>query len=173
VYGIVKQHNGSIYVYSEEKIGTTIKVYLPATAEEVEASHEKERETLDIRGTETILVVDDEPSIRRLIFDTLEPLGYHVMEASCGKEALQRIDTIKGGVDLLLTDVVMPDINGRELADIIKAKSPAVKVLFMSGYTGETVEQHGLTDMKNRFLQKPLTPKKLLMKIREILEAGQ
>jgi two-component system cell cycle sensor histidine kinase/response regulator CckA len=172
VYGIVKQHNGSIYVYSEEKIGTTFKVYLPVTAEAIQAPDEKGEKTPDLRGTETVLVVDDEPSIRKLVIDTLEPLGYRLIEASCGEEALQRNAMIKDGTDLLLTDVVMPDMNGRELADRIKEQSPAVKVLFMSGYTEETIEPHGVPEMKKIFMQKPLTPKKLLAKIRDILDEG-
>ena len=173
VYGIVKQHNGSIYVYSEEKIGTTFKVYLPATTEALQAPDEKEKKKPDMRGTETVLVVDDEPSIRRFVFDTLGPLGYNLIEASCGEEALQRSSMIKGRIDLLLTDVVMPDMNGSELADRIQEKSPATKVLFMSGYTEETIEHHGVAKIKERFMQKPLTPKKLLKKIREILDEGQ
>ncbi len=172
VYGIVKQHNGSIYVYSEENVGTTFKVYLPATAEATETPGKKE-EAFDARGAETVLVVDDEPSIRKIVIDTLEPLGYRVMEASCAAEALQRSSMADDRIDLLLTDVIMPDINGPELADRIKEKRPAIKVLFMSGYTAETIEHHGVADMKKRFMQKPLTPKKLMEKIREVLDKGR
>ena len=169
----MKQHNGSIYVYSEERIGTTFKVYLPAMAEAIKVPEEIEEKKPDMRGTETVFVVDDEPSILRLVFDTLEPLGYHVVEASCGEEALQRSAMIKGGIDLLLTDVVMPDMNGGELAERMKEKRPDLKVLFMSGYTEETIEYHGGAETKERFMQKPLTPKKLLKKIREVLDKGQ
>jgi two-component system cell cycle sensor histidine kinase/response regulator CckA len=169
VYGIVKQHHGSIYVYSEEKIGTTFKVYLPATADIMEASEEKGKKMRELRGTETVLVVDDEPSIRRLVRDTLEPLGYHLVEASCGEEALQRIVMMKNGIDLMLTDVIMPDMNGRELADRVREQRQSIKILFMSGYTEETIAQHGVGEAK-RFLQKPLTPKKLVASVRDILD---
>lgn len=170
VYGIVRQHNGSIYVYSEERIGTTFKVYLPATAGTVEADVEKQRKMRDLRGTETILVVDDEASIRRLILDTLEPLGYRLIEASCGEEALQKSAMTKNGIDLLLTDVIMPDINGRELADRLRQERESIKILFMSGYTEEMIALHGVTETGRRFLQKPLTPKKLVANIRDILD---
>ncbi|SPP99731.1 Multi-sensor hybrid histidine kinase [Candidatus Sulfobium mesophilum] len=172
VYGIVKQHNGSIYVYSEENVGTTFKVYLPSTGDVTEA-REKEGKILDLRGAETVLVVDDEPSIRKIVIDTLEPLGYRVIEASFGEEALQRSSMTGDKIDMLLTDVIMPDINGPELAERIKETRPAIKVLFMSGYTAETIEHHGVAEMRKRFLQKPLTPKKLMEKIREVLDKGQ
>ncbi len=170
VYGIVKQHNGSIYVYSEENIGTTFKVYLPATADVAEARDREEKRKPYRKGTETVLVVDDEPSIRRIVFDTLEPLGYRIIEASCGEEALRKSAMTEERIALLLTDVVMPDINGRELADRIRETRPATKVLFMSGYTEETIAHLAVADVKKNFMQKPLTPGKLMEKIREILD---
>jgi len=170
VYGIVKQHNGSIYVYSEEGIGTTFKVYLPATVDaggEAEGLPEKLPE---VRGTESILIVDDEPLIRRLIVDTLEPLGYRVSEASCGGEALQRCSMINDDIALLLTDVVMPDMNGHELAEKIIRRNPGVKVVYMSGYTDDRLAGKGIKDTSRRFLQKPLTPRKLSTYLREVLD---
>lgn len=169
VYGIVKQHNGHIYVYSEEGIGTTFKVYLPAGVENSGGTAEAPAKPLDLHGSETILVVDDEPSIRRLIVDTLEPLGYHLLEASCGEEALQRGIMFKGTIDLLLTDVIMPDMNGHELAQRLKLTRPETDILYMSGYTDETISRLGIAHIKKMFVQKPLTPKKLAGIIREIL----
>lgn len=170
VYGIVKQHGGNIYVYSEEGIGTTFKVYLPAVAGAGTIAAEAAGRARDLRGKETVLVVDDEASIRKLVMDTLAPLGYKLMEASCGEEALQRSAMMKTGIDLLLTDVIMPDMNGRELAERIKEKRPSIKILFMSGYTDETIAYYGIPITKKIFLQKPLTPKKLAASVREILD---
>jgi len=169
VYGIVRQHNGHIYVYSEEGIGTTFKVYLPAGDEKGEGPAETQTRTLDLRGNETIFVVDDEPSIRQLIMDTLEPLGYRLLEASCGEEALQRSAMFRDKIDLLLTDVIMPDMNGHELAERLNKTRPETEVLYMSGYTDETISRLGITHIKKRFIQKPLTPKKLAGIIRELL----
>ncbi|MHB8882713.1 MAG: response regulator [Thermodesulfovibrionales bacterium] len=169
VYGIVKQHNGHIYVYSEEGIGTTFKVYLPAGVEKGEGAAEAPAKPLDLHGSETVMVVDDEPSIRRLVVDTLEPLGYRLLEASCGEEALQRSAMFQGEIDLLLTDVIMPDINGHELAQRLKLTRPETDILYMSGYTDDTISRLGIAHIKKMFVQKPLTPKKLAGIIREIL----
>lgn len=171
VYGIVKQHKGNINVYSEKGRGTTFKVYLPVTGEADKAYVETGNIIQDLKGTETILVADDEPSIRRLIQDTLGPLGYRVVVASCGEEALQRIIMLDNNIDLLLTDIIMPDMNGIELADRVKEQMPSVKMLFMSGYTDDTIAQYGITN-KARFLQKPLTPRKLAVSVREVLDRG-
>ncbi|MBI5632331.1 MAG: response regulator [Nitrospirae bacterium] len=170
VYGIVNQHGGNIYVYSEEGIGTTFKVYLPATVSADDVVAEAAKKTIDLRGKETVLVVDDEASIRRLIIDTLTPLGYNAIEASCGEEALQRSAMTKNGIDLLLTDVIMPDMNGHELAVRMKQMRPGMKIIFMSGYTDETIGSHGIIDPNIKFLQKPLTPKKFATSIRETLD---
>ncbi|GBE32459.1 blue-light-activated protein [bacterium BMS3Bbin05] len=169
VYGIVKQHNGYIWVYSEPGKGTMFKIYLPVAGGEVEEAGEKECPVV-VRGTETVLVVDDEPTIRKLIADTLQPLGYRLLEASCGGEALQTGDTFEGKIDLLLTDVIMPGMNGHELADALKIKRPEIDVIFMSGYPDDVITYHGVLKRGETFIQKPLTPRRLALKIREVLD---
>jgi PAS domain S-box-containing protein len=169
VYGIIQQHKGYIYVYSEPDMGTTFKIYLPVTGEaEKEVHLEDDKENL--RGTETIMVVDDEPSIRKLVKDTLQPFGYRILEASCGEEALQVSETTEGAIDLLLTDVIMPEMNGHELSNIIASKRPSIKVIYTSGYTDDTIMHHGLIRSGVTFLQKPVTPKKLASKLRKVLD---
>lgn len=169
VYGIVKQHGGHIYVYSEPEVGTTFKIYLPSTEESGEEGVSNEPERIQ-QGDRTILVVDDEPSIRRLVMDTLQPLGYRTLEASCGEEALQINEALAGELDLLLTDVIMPGMNGRELADAICKSRPSTKVLFMSGYTDNTIAHYGILDAEINFLQKPVTTTNLIKKINSIFK---
>jgi len=169
VYGIVKQHRGNINVYSEKGRGTTFKVYLPVTEEADKTYVETGKKVRDLEGKETVLIVDDEPSIRRLILDTLEPLGYRIIEASCGEEALQRSAMLDNKIDLMLSDIIMPDMNGIELADRVKELIPSVRILFMSGYTDDTIAHYGITD-RTKFLQKPLTPRKVAISVREALD---
>ncbi len=169
VYGIVKQHNGHIWVYSEPGKGSIFKVYFPVTDEAAEAVFPAEIAAVP-QGTETVLVVEDEASIRKLIVETLRPLGYNVLDASCGEEALQISDTTEGAIDLLLTDVIMPGMSGKELSAVVKEKRPGIKVLYMSGYTDESIAQRGILDPGITFIQKPLTPGKLAKKLREVLD---
>jgi two-component system cell cycle sensor histidine kinase/response regulator CckA len=168
VYGIVKQHNGYIYVYSEVGKGTTFKIYLPVSAEKKDEQLEKVQECM-IGGEETILVVDDDPSIRSLIKDILQPLGYELFFADDGDEALKIIRK-KGPVDMVMTDVIMPNMNGRQLADIVLRDYPGVKIIFMSGYTDETITQQGVLTAGDILIQKPLSPAKLTKRLREILD---
>jgi signal transduction histidine kinase/CheY-like chemotaxis protein len=172
VYGIVKQHNGFISVNSEPGQGTLFSIYFPITEEEA-PEHE-----LDVskpktfrRATETVLVVDDDTSIRNLITDILTPLGYRCLSAANGKEALQLAQTSKETIDLLLTDVVMPEMNGPDLATQFKKQYPESKVIFMSGYLSG-VDMNGRLARENVFLQKPMTPEKLMIKIGEVLGAA-
>ncbi len=169
VYGIVKQHNGYIWLYSEHDKGTTFKIYLPVAEGEVEKTDEKEHITA-VRGTETVLVVDDTPSLCKLIVDILQPLGYQILEASCGEEALQVSNTFEGEIDILLTDVIMPGMNGQELADLLKTKRPVTKVIFMSGYTNNAIADHDILKPGVAFIQKPITRGKLTNKLREVLD---
>lgn len=168
VYGIVKQHNGYIYVYSEVGKGTTFKIFLPVS-DEMNVEQTKMKQENMSGGKETILVVDDDASIRRLIEDILQPLGYLLLFASDGNEAL-KIMQKNGPVDMLLTDVIMPNMNGRQLADIVSRDYPGVKIIFMSGYTDETVTQHGVLTADDIFIQKPISPVTLTGRLREILD---
>lgn len=170
IYGIIKQHNGYIYVYSEPGKGTTFKIYLPAVRKDtVEESAGK---IPLLQGHETILVVDDDSFIRKLVADMLGPLGYRVLEAENAETALKVGDEFEDAVDVLLTDIIMPKINGKELADAFRSKHPATKVVYMSGYTDDSVAYHGILKKETAFIQKPLTLYKLAVKLREELDKG-
>lgn len=158
-------------MYSELGKGTTFKIYLPVSAEK--HSEKPENASASITGgNETILVVDDDSSIRRLIQDILKPLGYRILLASDGDEALDMIKK-NGSVDVLLTDVIMPNMNGRQLADIFFRDYPGVKVIFMSGHTDETITQQGVLSEGDVLIEKPLSPSKLTSRLREILDRKQ
>jgi PAS domain S-box-containing protein len=169
VYGIVKQHNGYIYVYSEPGRGTTFKIYLPAVEHENLQTDTQKIMPKPV-GSETILVVEDEPSICELVIEILQPLGYRLLTAANGKEALTTSADYTEQIPLLLTDVVMPGLNGRELAEEIKKDRPEIKVIFMSGYTDDIISHYGVLDAGVNFIQKPLAPNTLAVKIREVLD---
>ncbi len=175
VYGIVKQSGGYIWVYSEAGKGTTFKIYLPrvaATAEcPVQASVSAESVTAE-PGTETILLVEDEANLRYLARQFLEKQGYRVMEAADGAVAMQIAVAHEGVIHLLLTDVIMPGMNGRELAQRISEIRPNVKVLYMSGYTENVIGRNGTLDAGVRLLQKPFTLHDLKSKVREVLDSS-
>jgi len=165
VFGVVKQSGGSIYVYSEEDRGTTFKIYLPAAAGRVEASPASDGAAE--RGTETIMIVEDDESVRDLVRIMLEAKGYNVL-AAAGAEEAERLCT--DGVDLLLTDVVMPELNGRALAERLSLTSPSMRILFMSGYSDEAVYRHGEISPNAAFIEKPFTDRTLARKVREVLD---
>jgi two-component system, cell cycle sensor histidine kinase and response regulator CckA len=168
VFGVVKQSGGSIYVYSEEGRGTTFKIYLPAApAGRLEAAGALSDPAAE-RGSETIMVVEDDESVRDLVRLMLESKGYNVL-AAAGAEEAERLCT--DGVDLLLTDVVMPEVNGRVLAERLSASSPAMRILFMSGYSDEAVYRHGEISPDASFIEKPFTDRTLARKVREVLDA--
>jgi PAS domain S-box-containing protein len=170
VYGIVKQSGGSIWVYSELGHGTTIKVYLPRVDEPPEplaAPGPSNPESL--RGTETILLVEDEPAVRAVARQILARQGYTVLEASDGPAALAMVGGA-GRVDLILTDVVMPGMSGRTLADQLATRWPGVRVLYMSGYTDDAIVRHGMLESGLAYLQKPFRPDALVRKVRELLD---
>jgi PAS domain S-box-containing protein len=169
VYGIVKQSGGNIWVYSEPGKGTTFKVYFPRVDEIAAEGVPHSADSLPGVGTETILLVEDELSIRALAKRVLEERGYRVLEAGSGKDALERIRGEEGQIHLLLTDLVMPDMGGTELASRLEDKHPTIRVLFMSGYTDDGVVRNGLLGPGRAFLQKPFTPTILARKVREIL----
>ena len=168
VFGIVQQSGGTVWVYSEPGGGTAFKIYLPRT---IDAEH-AERKTGPKRatnGTETILLVEDEAQVRTVVRTVLTNAGYQVLEAHSGEDALHLSEKFSGTIQLVLTDVVMPRMSGRELADRLRAVRPDSKVLFMSGYTDDTVVHHGILDEGIEFLQKPVTPDALMRRIREVL----
>jgi signal transduction histidine kinase len=169
VYGIVKQHNGHIYVYSEMGNGTTFKIYFPTIEKTAEGKSNKTFTPME-KGVETILVADDEVSIRKLIRDTLEPLGYKIIEAANGEEALDIFRQNESGIDLLLTDVIMPKMTGKQLAKLLLDEKPGFKILYMSGYTDNVIAHQGILDKNVNFINKPLIPSLLTKKIREVLE---
>jgi len=168
IYGIVKQHHGYIYVYSEPGKGTTFKIYLPAVQKDV-IKAEKEKVPL-LEGNETILVVDDDPFISKLAVDMLTPLGYRLLRARNGETALKTSDAFEGSIDVLLTDVVMPGMNGKELAEAFLRRRPGAKVVFMSGYTPDVIAHRSIIEKETAFIQKPLTLYKLAGKLREVLD---
>ena len=172
VYGIVKQSGGYIWVYSELGNGTVFKVYLPRVERPVPHTALPDPDEAPQRGTETILLAEDAESIREMAREYLESLGYTVIEAGSGTEALQRSNDFAGTIHLLLTDVVMPEMNGRELADKIVSKRPHVRTLFTSGYTDDAIVRHGVLEPGVIFVQKPYRPKALARKIREVLDNG-
>lgn len=168
VHGIIKQHNGQIYVYSELKKGTTFKIYLPTCDETVKQDKKKNIELS--HGGETILIVDDESSIRKFIIDTLSPLGYKCLEASCGADAVNLIHTLHEDIHLLLTDVIMPGMSGKELSKIVSKERPLTKIIFISGYTENTIAHHGVLDVNVNYIAKPVTPTILVEKIRSVID---
>jgi CheY-like chemotaxis protein len=170
VHGIVKQCRGHVSVYSEVGVGTTFKVYLPAEAGTAAPSGESQS-FRPLRGTETVLLVEDEEGVRRVARLALESQGYTVLEATGGADALARVERDKPAVDLLLTDVVMPEMGGRQLAEALRARVPGLKVLYMSGYTDDAVLRHGIIEQTDQFIQKPFTPMVLARKVRAVLDA--
>jgi two-component system, cell cycle sensor histidine kinase and response regulator CckA len=172
VYGIVKQSNGTIWAYSEPGRGTTFKVYLPWTSVDVTATEFPRDETPVPTGTETILVVEDELPVRDLVFETLSELGYNVLTAKSGEEALAIADE-RDDVDLVLTDLVMPQLSGRELATRIRDRRPGIRLLFMSGYADEAVSRNGALEPGAAFVEKPFTSKSLSVAVRRALDQPQ
>ncbi|HAH47094.1 PAS domain S-box protein [Gimesia sp.] len=170
VHGIVKQTGGTITVYSEIEQGTTFKVYLPATITSG-AEYDPKATTLSVsRGTETILIAEDEEAVRTLTAQILNNYGYTIHLATNGKEALEFMQIKGDAVDLLISDVVMPHLSGRELAEKVHQIHPDCKILFMSGYTDDAVIRHGVLATEFTFLQKPFSPLKLAQKVRHMLD---
>jgi PAS domain S-box-containing protein len=171
VYGIVKQSGGYIWVYSEPGKGTTFKVYLPRVAEPVEAKPERVEPAAANKGSETILLVEDEEAVRELASRILSAKGYSVVAAKSVKEAEEWCEKQGGKIHLLLTDIIMPGTSGRELARRITVKHPQTRVLYMSGYTDNVLAQGGELEAGLSFLQKPFTPAALVQKVRDVLDS--
>lgn len=169
-YGIIKQSGGNVWVYSEVGQGTSFKVYLPRVddaAEHIETPGNAEEIT---RGTETILVVEDDELVRGIALQTLQMYGYRVLEARNGYEALALVSEREEKIDLLLTDVVMPRMNGRELVKRLQLLKPGINILYMSGYTEDAIHHHGVLEEGTFFIEKPFAPDKLGQKVREVLD---
>jgi len=167
VYGIVQQHGGNILVQSEPEKGATFKVYLPAVPGERLVSEKRTGDSAVVRGSETVLLVEDNEMVRGMVRSMLEHLGYGVLEAASGRAALDLLAHHSGPLDLLLTDVVMPDMNGKELYTDLSRHYPRLKALFMSGYTDDVIGQHGVLEEGVNFIQKPFTVEALASKIRQ------
>ncbi len=171
VYGIVKQRGGYIWVYSEIGQGSVFKVYLPRVGQSAQ-SPKREAEEEICNGSETILLAEDSDPLRAMAREYLESVGYTVLEAVSGKDALQRAKEFDGTIHVLLTDVVMPEMSGPELAEQLTLHRPGTKVVFTSGYTDDAIARQGILDSKVAFIQKPYRPRALAKKIREVLRDG-
>jgi two-component system cell cycle sensor histidine kinase/response regulator CckA len=171
VYGIVRQNRGYILVYSEQDHGTTFKIYFPRTEEEADIATRREAARHLPKGNETVLLVEDEPLARGLALRVLREQGYRVLEAANGGEATRMAQMHAGEeIHLLLTDVVMPGMTGRELADSLKPLLPNMRVLYMSGYTDHAILHHGVVEEGVNYIEKPFTVNALTYKVREVLD---
>ncbi len=172
VFGIIRQHNGHVTVDSEPNQGTTFNFFLPALEAGADLSSVAgATETELTGGTETILLVDDNDTARDFICETLEFFGYKVLAANSGNGAIKTINQTNYAIDLLITDVVMPGMNGRELAETVKSEKAEIKIIFMSGYTEQTLDQETLSpDLSKNFLRKPISIDTLIHKVREVLD---
>ncbi len=170
VYGIVKQSKGYIWPYSEHGMGTTMKMYLPRAEGVRAAIPEKEMPEEEVGGSEVVLLVEDEESLRKLAVKSLRKAGYDVLMAANGEEALRVSEEFEGEIHLLLTDVVMPVMGGRELAERMVALHPEIKVVYMSGYPGKALSHNDILKPGTDYFQKPFTPESLCRKVREALD---
>jgi two-component system cell cycle sensor histidine kinase/response regulator CckA len=172
VYGIVKQSEGNIWVYSEPDKGTNFKIYLPQTEEQgtrLEAPATADRIP---GGSETILVVEDDEVVRQLVTRILQSGGYRMLEASDGSNALQICQQCEGQIELVLTDLVMPQMSGPALTEKLKELYPGIRIVYTSGYADDAIVRHGHLDPGMPFIQKPFSPNNLLQKVREVLDNG-
>jgi len=169
VYGSIRQSGGTITVHSVPQEGTTFKIYLPRVNEEASALEQAFAKTDDVRGQETVLLVEDEEAVRNMAEEMLHSNGYEVLGASNGLEAIKVSEDHDGPIELMVTDVVMPQLGGRELAEKLAVTRPEMRVLYMSGYTDDAIVHHGVLDGRAAFLEKPFTPDALAIKIREVL----
>jgi len=170
VHGVVRQHGGAVQVRSVVGGGTTFEIYLPQVDAPAAPARVDETVSRDTLGRETILLVEDEDDVRALARELLERQGYRVLEASDGRQALDRYETEGDQIDLILSDVVMPRMSGRELVDRVRALRPDMRVLYMSGYTEDAILRHGVRDASTVLLGKPFAPADLLAKVREVLD---
>jgi CheY-like chemotaxis protein len=172
VYGIVKQSGGYIFAHSELGAGTTFRIYLPRVADPAAQPGAAKHAQGPVGGSETVLLVEDEESVRELVRETLCSKGYTVMEASDGVSGMKVAETYQGKIDILVTDVVMPGMSGRDLAQRISASRPDIRVLYLSGYTEDAIIHEGVLDPGTAFLQKPFTLQALARKVRDVLSGA-
>jgi signal transduction histidine kinase/ActR/RegA family two-component response regulator len=170
-YGIVKQSGGAISIYSEPGRGTAVKIYLPSAEAKAGPEVTEPKAAATPGGNETILVLEDEARVRKLICEVLSGRGYHVLEAVRGEEAIRIAAEYRGRIHMVLADVVMPEMSGPQALEQIRILHPTVRVLFMSGYTDEAILHHGIVGSGAPFLQKPFLPDALARKVREVLNA--
>jgi CheY-like chemotaxis protein len=173
VHGIVKQSGGQVQVYSEPGVGTTFKVYMPREKQQIVARKSQQGVVRLRRGTETVLLVEDDDGVRALTRMILERSGYRVLEARNGGEALLLCEQHKGPIHLLVSDVVLPQLSGGQLAERLASLQPTMKVLFMSGYTDDAIFHHGSLAAEAPFLHKPFSPETLAQKVREVLDGEE
>jgi PAS domain S-box-containing protein len=171
VFGIVKQHQGNIWVYSEPGRGSTFKIYLPWAKDTARPEETMDKASISVYGTETILVVEDEEMVRKLVCETLKTHGYTILEAPTPIQGIELASIYQDKLHLLLTDVIMPHMNGRELYQVIAGFHPQIKVLYMSGYTSDIIVHHGILYKDINFLPKPFTIQALTHKIRMVLSS--
>jgi CheY-like chemotaxis protein len=173
VYGIIRQSGGHLWAYSEPGKGSTFKLYFPRVDAAAERPRSEIEDVTARRGSETILLVEDEEQVRVLVRNVLRRNGYQVHDARTPAEAIGISGEVKETIHLLITDVVMPQMSGRQLAHTLQPHRPGMRVLYVSGYTDNTIVRHGVLEAGIAFLQKPLTPDVLLKKVREVLEAPE
>jgi two-component system cell cycle sensor histidine kinase/response regulator CckA len=169
-YGIIRQSGGAIGMFSELGAGTTARIYLPLAEMKPQGVPEKTQPDSGLNGVETILVVEDEARVRKLIVDVLTSRGYQVVEATRGEEAIRLCKQLKGKIDLAVVDVVMPEMSGPDLMKQVAPVVPTMRVLYISGYTDEAIVHHGIPQSGAAFLQKPFMPDSLARKVREVLD---
>ena len=170
VHGIVKQNDGFINVYSEPGKGTTFRIYLPRYAGQAVVTHRKRAAKIPLSNGETVLVVEDEPALLAMCKMMLEKIGYRVLATGTPGEAIKLAEEHASEIHLAITDVVMPEMNGRDLAERLQSLSPGIKILFMSGYTADVIAHRGVLDEGVNFIQKPFSMKDLAVKVREALK---
>jgi len=173
VYGIVKQSGGYIFAHSESGAGTTFRIYLPKVLDLAGQPGVAKQPQVATGGSETVLLVEDEESVRELVRETLKSKGYSVMEAPDGIQGMKVAESFDGKIDILITDVAMPGMSGHELAKRVAASRPGIKILFLSGYTEDAIIHEGVLDPGTAFLQKPFTLQALARKVREVLHGEQ